>query len=84
LKVVINFKCGEASVILCLCEGVSDRVLRSAVRDGACSVGALARRTGAGTGCGSCACDLKRLIAEEGPSATARADREPGMALAAK
>jgi bacterioferritin-associated ferredoxin len=67
-------------VILCLCEGVNDRVLRSAVRDGACSVGALARRTKAGTGCGSCACDLKRLIAEE----TARPDREPVMALAAK
>jgi bacterioferritin-associated ferredoxin len=70
----------EASVILCLCEGVSDRVLRSAVRDGACSVAALARRTRAGTGCGSCACDLKRLVTEE----AGRADREPVLSLAAK
>lgn len=71
-------------MILCLCEGLSDRVLRSAVRDGACTVGALARRTGAGTGCGSCACDLKRLVAEETTSAPRGSEREDVSELAAK
>ena len=52
-------------MILCLCEGVSDRALRDAVRGGACTVSHLARRTGAGTNCGSCACDLARVLCEE-------------------
>jgi bacterioferritin-associated ferredoxin len=66
-------------MLLCLCHGVSDRRIRRAVRDGATTVGALARATRAGTGCGSCGCDLKRILAEE------RADRgEDGLAMAAK
>ena len=71
-------------MILCLCEGVSDRVLRSAVREGACTVGALARRTGAGTGCGACACDLKRIVAEETAARGSRLERESAPPLAAK
>ncbi len=67
-------------MILCLCEGVNDRVLRGAVREGACTISALARRTKAGTGCGACVRDLKQVIVEE----TSRSDREPAMALAAK
>jgi bacterioferritin-associated ferredoxin len=81
LKTDINFSVWwEARVIVCLCEGVNDRTLRDAVREGACTVGALVRRTKAGTNCGSCACDVKRVLCEENE----RAARERGLPLAAK
>ena len=69
-------------MIVCLCEGLSDRELRAAIRRGCGSVPDLARETGAAKHCGSCACDLKRLLAED------RDDREllgtEELALAAK
>ena len=52
-------------MILCLCEAVTERQLRDAVRGGASTVSRLARQTRAGTGCGACACDLKRVLREE-------------------
>jgi bacterioferritin-associated ferredoxin len=52
-------------VVLCLCEAVTDRKVRDVVRCGAGTVGAIARATKAGTGCGSCVCDLKRILDEE-------------------
>ncbi|MEN0065095.1 MAG: (2Fe-2S)-binding protein [Myxococcota bacterium] len=63
-------------MILCLCEGTSDRQLREAVRDGCDTVRALAKRTGAGTHCGQCACDLKRIVAEARRHACAQAEAE--------
>lgn len=65
-------------MIVCLCEGLSEKALRSRIRDGAHSVAALARRTGAGRSCGSCACDLKRLVSEE--RGGARCTDNPPMA----
>ncbi len=52
-------------MIVCLCEGLNERKLREAIRQGAGDVRKLVRHTGAGARCGSCACDLKRLVAEE-------------------
>lgn len=49
-------------MILCLCEGLNHRVIEDAVRQGCTSVRAVARRTGAGTGCGSCVCDVRRIL----------------------
>jgi bacterioferritin-associated ferredoxin len=49
-------------MIVCLCEGVSDRVIESVAREGASTVRAVARTTGAGTNCGSCVCDVRRLL----------------------
>lgn len=51
-------------MIVCLCEAVSDRTIRAAVESGANTVGAIARHTRAGTQCGSCACDLAKLLKE--------------------
>ncbi|MEO0603556.1 MAG: (2Fe-2S)-binding protein [Myxococcota bacterium] len=59
-------------MILCLCEGRSDRELRAAVHQGCTSVPDLVRQTGAGSHCGNCKCDLKRIVEE------AREDREDG------
>lgn len=51
-------------MILCLCKAVSDRTIRSTVRQGARSVREIAAATGAGTDCGSCACDVRRILRE--------------------
>ncbi|MEQ1566097.1 MAG: (2Fe-2S)-binding protein [Myxococcota bacterium] len=67
-------------MVLCLCEGVSDQKIRAAVRDGAETVGAIARRTGAGRDCGSCVCDLARILRDERDVN----DREAKLSLAAK
>lgn len=52
-------------MIICLCEGLSDRDLREVVRNGATSRFELSMRTGAGRCCGSCRCDLKQIVQEE-------------------
>lgn len=49
-------------MIICICEGVSDRTIRTEIDRGASSVAALRRRCGAGSGCGQCVCDLKQMI----------------------
>ncbi|MGM0574597.1 MAG: (2Fe-2S)-binding protein [Myxococcota bacterium] len=49
-------------MIVCLCEGVSDREIKRAARRGASTVGAVARTTGAGTGCGRCRCTVRDLL----------------------
>lgn len=51
-------------MIICVCEGVSDRALRSAIRSGCRSVRALRDATGAARDCCNCACDLKRMLTE--------------------
>ena len=51
--------------LACKCNGVSERVVREAVRKGASSVAELGAETLAGTGCGTCSVDLEGLIASE-------------------
>ena len=52
-------------MIVCLCEGLSEKALRAQVRQGACSRFELSRATGAGTHCGACKCDLKEIVRSE-------------------
>lgn len=72
MKIKFNkeFLKSEASMIVCLCEGVNHRTIDSAVCNGADSVREIGRRCGAGTGCGLCKADLKARI-------EAVRDREP-------
>lgn len=51
-------------MILCLCQGVSDRVVRLAVVNGADSVDAVGDRCGAGTDCGSCRHAIEEIVDE--------------------
>ena len=51
-------------MIVCLCKGVSDREIEQLIDDGASSVSEVAQRTEAGTDCGSCACDIRNMIAQ--------------------
>lgn len=67
---------------VCLCRGVTERALREAVAQGACSIPELARRLGLGTGCGRC---LEEALAHLGPDALARTrrrDAAPPLAAA--
>jgi bacterioferritin-associated ferredoxin len=52
-------------VIVCQCYGVSDRTIRKAVRDGACSLRQVARASGAGRMCGGCRPVVEKLIDDE-------------------
>jgi bacterioferritin-associated ferredoxin len=63
---------------VCLCMGVSDREIRRAIRDGACSTPEVMACTGAGTRCGSCRPSIVELVKEaagEGPDDAAHSGR---------
>jgi bacterioferritin-associated ferredoxin len=67
---------------ICVCRGVTERALREAVAQGACSIPELAERLGLGTGCGRC---LEEALAHVGPEALTsarRRDRAPALAAA--
>jgi bacterioferritin-associated ferredoxin len=52
-------------VIVCHCQAVSDRVVRSAIRGGACDLDEVAQRCGAGAHCGGCRLRIERLLLVE-------------------
>lgn len=52
-------------MIVCHCHRVTDRVIRSAVRDGAGSEEAVAEVCGAGSCCGGCVPAVSEIIGEE-------------------
>lgn len=62
-------------MIVCLCEGVSDRRVAETIASGASTIRAVGRQCGAGTHCGACHCDLKAMLrearAKKSPAATA-------------
>jgi assimilatory nitrate reductase catalytic subunit len=53
----------DASPTICACFGVKSRAILSAIADGACSTEAVGARLNAGTSCGSCLPELRRMIA---------------------
>jgi bacterioferritin-associated ferredoxin len=52
-------------VIVCPCQGVSDRSIRQAVREGACTVRQVSRACRAGRMCGGCRPVISEIIAAE-------------------
>jgi bacterioferritin-associated ferredoxin len=56
---------GTRTVIVCHCSGVSDREIRSAVREGARSCKEVARACAAGRMCGGCRPAIRRILALE-------------------
>ena len=66
----------SAGPIICSCEGVGRYTLIDAVASGAKTVVELGIRTKAGTNCGSCKPELKRLIADHSLQARKAADTE--------
>jgi bacterioferritin-associated ferredoxin len=61
-------------MIVCHCQGVSDREIRRAVHDGALGCGAVARACGAMRDCGGCLRLVEEIIDQErAPDATSEA-----------
>jgi bacterioferritin-associated ferredoxin len=50
---------------VCICAAVSDRQIKEAVREGACSLDHLAACLGVGTGCGCCREMAQEILIEE-------------------
>ena len=50
------------SMVVCLCKAVSDRTIRTLVKNGAHCLRDVARACKAGTDCGSCVCQVRELI----------------------
>jgi bacterioferritin-associated ferredoxin len=51
-------------MLVCHCHGVNDAAVSQAVSGGAVKVGQVVRTTRAGTGCGGCIPELRRLCRE--------------------
>jgi bacterioferritin-associated ferredoxin len=49
-------------MIICVCKAISDRHIRSAVKNGASSLRDLTRELGVGTCCGKCVPDAKAAL----------------------
>jgi bacterioferritin-associated ferredoxin len=53
-------------MLVCLCKGVSDRIVRLAVASGATTVDGVGARCGAGTDCGGCRHAIQDMIEDLG------------------
>jgi bacterioferritin-associated ferredoxin len=62
LKAMFNFK-RQAGMYVCLCVGVTDRVIKELARNGACP-DEVSACTGAGTRCGTCVSTIKSIVQE--------------------
>ncbi len=51
-------------MIVCVCEGLSERQIRTAIQSGARSVGERGRKCGAGLDCGRCRAMLRGMLGE--------------------
>ena len=52
-------------MIVCHCNGISDRALRRSIRSGVTTLSGLQEVCGAGTCCGSCTPTLRHLLRKE-------------------
>jgi bacterioferritin-associated ferredoxin len=59
---IIRIRVHNSRMIICVCKAVSDRHIRSAVRNGASSLRDLTRELGVGTCCGKCLPDAKATL----------------------
>jgi bacterioferritin-associated ferredoxin len=51
-------------VYICICNGITDRDIRSCVQQGACCMADLQRELGVATQCGRCETHAKELLPE--------------------
>ena len=62
-------------MIVCLCQGVSDKKVRRAVAEGATSRKKVTRACGAGAGCGGCHSSIREIIDEHHAASRCEDDR---------
>jgi len=65
VKLRAPFEDGKKPMIICQCNGVSDRAIRKAVRDGAGNRNAVVRACTAGMACGGCVPAIEEIIEAE-------------------
>jgi assimilatory nitrate reductase catalytic subunit len=63
--------------IVCACFGVGRNTIGDAIKGGACSVTALGASLKAGTNCGSCIPELKRILAQAPQESVSQSEPEP-------
>ncbi|HME73770.1 MAG TPA: (2Fe-2S)-binding protein [Myxococcota bacterium] len=61
-------------MIVCHCNGISDRAIRRAVRNGARSLHQIARFCAAGSGCGGCRAVIEEIMDGERSGGTESAE----------
>jgi len=59
-------------MIVCHCNGVSDRAIRRIVRAGAVTTELVARECGAGAGCGGCRASVRAILRQHVETARER------------
>ncbi len=59
---IIRIRVQNGAMIVCVCKAVSDRHIRSAVKDGASCLRDLNRALGAGACCGKCLPEAKKVL----------------------
>jgi bacterioferritin-associated ferredoxin len=59
-------------VLVCLCHPTTDRDVDAHIDDGARTVQDIARRCGAGTGCGACVDEIRDRLTAKGANGCAR------------
>lgn len=67
---------------VCLCNGVTDRVIRQTAEAGCRSMTELTMRTGCGAGCGSCICAATEILDEVNRSSTCAAGMKGDTGIA--
>jgi bacterioferritin-associated ferredoxin len=68
---------------VCVCRAVSDKKIRHAVEQGACSLRALKDQLGVGSVCGRCVPETRQLIEQCRGQHTLRLDQLSGLTAAA-
>jgi bacterioferritin-associated ferredoxin len=63
-----------SSMVVCLCQGVSEKRVRAAICAGAHSRKAVTKACGAGAGCGGCHAAIRDMIREHQARIAAHAD----------
>lgn len=78
-----NFGIILPSMVVCLCQGVSDRQVREVVATGATTRKKVTRACGAGAGCGGCHESIREIIGEHRAAAgiRPRSDRQEAAAF---
>ena len=61
---------------VCLCRAVSDRKLSQLIREGTRTMEEVGARCGAGTVCGSCRPEIRKMIYEQGYCGEGERERE--------
>jgi bacterioferritin-associated ferredoxin len=59
---IIRIRVHNGGMIICVCKAVSDRHIRSAVKNGAASVRDLTRELGLGSCCGKCVPEARATL----------------------